>query len=186
MKLHLGCGKTKIPGYINIDLVDGENVDEISDIRYLPNYDNNSVDVIYACHVLEHISRVEYKAVLSRWRQILKPGGILRLSVPDLEKWFLYCLKVDNFRLILGALYGQQDNEYNSHRMGWTENTLKEDLIEVGFSEINNYDWKEREHKHIKDWSRDYLPYCDDQGNELPDEEWHKGEFVNINVEAKK
>jgi len=186
IKLHLGCGNKKIPGYINIDMINADAVDAITDIRFLHDYKKNSVDVIYACHVLEHISRLEYKNVLARWREILKPGGILRISIPDLKKWFLYCLKVNNFRLMLGAPYGQQNNDFNLHRMGWTEQTIKEDLLEIGFSEVINYDWNKTEHKHIKDWSRDYLPYCDSNNSELSDNEWYKGEFVNANIEAKK
>jgi predicted SAM-dependent methyltransferase len=186
MKLHLGCGSKKIPGYINIDIVENECVDEVADIRFLSGYDENSVDVIYACHVLEHISRVEYKDVLKRWHRVLKPGGILRVSIPDLEKWFSYCLENDNFRLMLGALYGQQNNDYNLHRMGWTEKTIKEDLLEIGFSRVLNYDCNKTEHSHIRDWSRDFLPYCDSNGNQLPDEEWYKGTLVSANIEATK
>ena len=184
IKLHLGCGSKKISGYTNIDMIATDAVDEVDDIRYLQRYDKNSVDVIYACHVLEHISRTEYKQVLSRWYDILKPGGVLRLSIPDLEKWFLYCLEKNNFRLILGALYGEQDNIYNSHKMGWTEKTIKEDLLEIGFLSVEDYDWRETEHSDVKDWSRDYLPYCDDSNQQLSDEEWFKGRFVNVNVEA--
>ena len=186
VKLHLGCGNKRIEGYTNIDMVETSAVDLVADIRHLHDYDEESVDIIYACHVLEHISRNEYKKVLRRWLQVLKPGGILRISIPDLEKWFLYCLRTDNFRLILGALYGEQDNIYNLHKMGWTEKTIKEDLLEVGFTKVNNYDWKSTEHSDIKDWSRDYLPYCDVDGKQLDDEEWYKGEFVNANIEAKK
>ena len=75
MKLHLGCGLKKIEGYVNIDIRPDVNPDIIDDIYKLNKIPNNSVDVIYACHVLEHFGRHEYLNVLKRWFEILKEGG---------------------------------------------------------------------------------------------------------------
>jgi predicted SAM-dependent methyltransferase len=40
---------------------------------------------VYASHVLEHLSRQDIEKALTETRRILKPGGIFRLVVPDLE-----------------------------------------------------------------------------------------------------
>jgi predicted SAM-dependent methyltransferase len=50
----------------------------------LSKFEKNSAEEIYACHVLEHFNRFEYKEVLGRWFEILKPNGVLKLSVPDI------------------------------------------------------------------------------------------------------
>ena len=184
IKLHLGCGNISLDGFINIDLLPSKSVDVVEDIRELKSFTEESVDLIYACHVLEHISRREYKKVLKRWYSLLKPSGILRLSVPNLREWFKYYFETGNFKILLSALYGGQENKYNYHYMGWDEETLREDLLEAGFTDIRNYDWQTTEHSSIKDWSRDYLPYRDEQGNMLLDEDWFEGRFVNLNVEA--
>jgi predicted SAM-dependent methyltransferase len=185
IKLHLGCGKVNLGGFINIDLLPNEGVDVVEDIRTLKSFTEESVDLIYACHVLEHISRHEYKKVLKRWYSLLRPNGVLRLSGrPNLREWFKYYFETGDFKTLLSALYGGQENKYNYHYMGWVEETLREDLLEAGFTNIKKYDWQTTEHSNIKDWSRDYLPYCDEEGNMLLDEEWFKGRFVNLNVEA--
>jgi len=44
-----------------------------------------SVDAIYSSHMLEHLDRAEAQAFLAECRRVLKPGGILRLAVPDLR-----------------------------------------------------------------------------------------------------
>ena len=54
IKLHLGCGRVHIKGYINIDIVSGPAVDEVDDVKDLKKFKKESIDVIYACMVLEH------------------------------------------------------------------------------------------------------------------------------------
>ena len=44
-----------------------------------------TVEAIYASHMLEHLDRAEARAFLAECRRVLKPGGILRLAVPDLK-----------------------------------------------------------------------------------------------------
>jgi predicted SAM-dependent methyltransferase len=52
--------------------------------RRIPHADG-SVDAIYASHMLEHLDRTEARSFLAECRRVLKPGGILRLAVPDLR-----------------------------------------------------------------------------------------------------
>ena len=90
MKLHLGCGTKIIDGYVNVDIRQELNCDIVDDIKTLTTFQNNVAEEIYACHVLEHFSRHEYKEVLTRWFEVLKKGGILKISVPNLEKVFVW------------------------------------------------------------------------------------------------
>ena len=88
MKLHLGCGSKHIDGFINIDARELPGVDEVDDVKLLTKFSKDSIDLIYASHILEHITRLEYTNVLSRWYELLKTGGVLRIAVPDIEKVF--------------------------------------------------------------------------------------------------
>lgn len=51
----------------------------------LPMYANDSVDAIRASHILEHLPLENAKALLCDCHRVLKPGGVLRIAVPDLE-----------------------------------------------------------------------------------------------------
>ena len=53
-----------------------------NDITKLP-FQDNSVDIIYNSHVFEYFDRDEVVDVLAKWKKVLKPGGVLRLAVPD-------------------------------------------------------------------------------------------------------
>src|SRR5579884_1995769 len=83
MKLHLGCGNKYIPGFYHVDILPMPHVDHVGSAERLDFIRDNSVDLIYACHILEHYGRHETRNVLSEWHRVLKPEGILRLAVPD-------------------------------------------------------------------------------------------------------
>jgi ubiquinone/menaquinone biosynthesis C-methylase UbiE len=135
MKLHLGCGTKKIGGYVNIDIRPDVNPDLIDDISKLNNIPNESVDVIYACHVLEHFGRYEFMDVLKRWFEVLKKGGILRLSVPDFEKVNEYYNETKDLSKLIGFLYGGQTYKENFHYYTWDFNSLQKDLKSINFRE---------------------------------------------------
>jgi predicted SAM-dependent methyltransferase len=83
LKLHVGCGKRLIPGFVHIDQVAFAHVDHVQDIRRLANFADNSASLIYACQVIEYFDYEEVIGVLTDWRRVLAPGGVLRLSVPN-------------------------------------------------------------------------------------------------------
>lgn len=87
MKIHLGCGTNHIKDWLNVDL-DSPIADTHADLRNRLPYADESVDFIFNEHFLEHITREEGIAFLRECRRILKPGGIFRVSTPDL-RWLV-------------------------------------------------------------------------------------------------
>ena len=82
-RLHLGCGAKQIAGWFHVDALDYPHIDHqgpVDDLSFVPDA---SAQIIYAAHVLEHFGRNTYMAALREWRRVLRPGGILRLAVPD-------------------------------------------------------------------------------------------------------
>ncbi len=176
MKLHLGCGTKKIDGFTNIDIRYLPGVDEVNNVKFIRNYENESVDLIYACHVLEHFSRWEYKSVLARWYEVLKPNGILRLAVPNFEVICAYYLRTNNLKEVMGLLYGGQDYNENFHYVTFDYNTLLTDLYDIGFNSVCYYDSSHTEHCDVDDYSMSYLPHMDKQN----------GSLMSLNLEATK
>lgn len=79
--LNLGSGKDNYEGHVNIDLGRYPNVHIISDLQKIP-YKDESVDLLVSNSVLEHI--YDYNAVVKEIYRVLKPGGYIYLSVPNL------------------------------------------------------------------------------------------------------
>lgn len=84
--LNLGCGNRLHPEWINIDLVaHGSHVIQHDLSRGIPMSDA-SCEVVYHAAVFEHIRRADASAFLRECWRVLKPGGIIRIGVPDLEQ----------------------------------------------------------------------------------------------------
>jgi SAM-dependent methyltransferase len=54
-------------------------------VRTIPLPDD-SLEVVYTCHMLEHLDREEARSFLAEARRVLEPGGVLRAAVPDLQR----------------------------------------------------------------------------------------------------
>tara|TARA_Y100000401_G_scaffold117565_1_gene127170 strand:+ start:3378 stop:3911 length:534 start_codon:yes stop_codon:yes gene_type:complete len=168
MKLHLGCGDKIIDGFVNVDIRKNVGVDLIDDISLLSSIKNNSVDLIYACHVLEHFDRNNYEKVLKRWYEVLSAEGVLRLSVPDLGKVF-HSYVEDGIELeqLMGFLYGGQTYKENYHYVGFDKSTLSKKLKNIGFKRVEEWNWRETDHSHIDDFSQAYIPHMDKNNGKL-------------------
>ena len=177
MKLHLGCGQRFIPGFVPVDAVAMPHVDHAMDVRQLARFPNESADLIYASHVLEHFGRNEYMDVLREWRRVLKPGGILRLSVPD----FAACAALyyeqglaDGLSGLVGLIAGGQRDQSDVHKMIFDRELLTRSLLGAGFAEVRSWDWRTTEHAEVDDYSQAYLPHLDKVN----------GRHMSLNLEA--
>jgi len=97
-KVHLGSGRKLIHGFINVDILPDVGAELVEDIFTLPSFEANSVDIFYWAHAIEHCSRKTYMSALKRWHEVLKPGGTLRIAVPDVRAAMEWYLKTFNLR----------------------------------------------------------------------------------------
>lgn len=182
MKLHLGCGKKYIPGFIHIDIHKFSHVDYVHDIRSLPMFKNSTVELIYSCHVIEYFDRIEVQDVLKEWKRVLIKGGMLRLAVPDFEALIKAYQKYKDLNKIIGPLYGRWEIPIGNsttciyHRTVYDFASLKSVLESVGFSDVKRYDWRKTIHKDYDDYSQAYLPHMQKD----------TGTLLSLNVEARK
>src|SRR6266849_4191793 len=84
--LNLGCGQRFHPDWVNLDLYPpNPSVQKWNLQEDLP-FPDESFDVVYHSHVLEHFSKADGLQLLHRCRRVLKSNGTLRVAVPDLER----------------------------------------------------------------------------------------------------
>lgn len=176
IKLHLGCFNKKIHGFINVDIRADVEPDVQDDIFKLEKFDNNSVDLIYCCHTLEHLKRIDVPIALARWYQVLKSGGTLRVAVPDMEAMFAHYFYWKDLPYLYSALGGSQRHEFDFHLSHFDFPTLSNILTSVGFKDIHRYDWRKTEHFYVDDYSQTYWPHMDKE----------HGKSMSLNIEATK
>jgi predicted SAM-dependent methyltransferase len=175
VKLHLGCGDKKFPGFVNIDIRKTRATDKVMPADKL-KIQSNSVSLIYASHILEHFGRHETIKVLKEWYRVLKPKGILRIAVPDFTSVAKWYLEHRNIEELMGLLYGGQNYKHNFHKVGFDFKYLVKCCLSAGFKDVWRYDWRKTTHANIDDYSQSYLPHMDKEG----------GQLMSLNVEAVK
>jgi len=86
--LHLGCGANYIDraGYINVDGNIFRKKDLWLDITLGLPFPRESIDVVFASHLLEHLNEKEVRRLLNESYRVLKPGGAVRFVTPHLGK----------------------------------------------------------------------------------------------------
>ena len=101
IKINIGCGDIRPENWVNTDKSFKIVISELKGIRYLfPSskksnatylnigkkwkFDSGSVDILYASHVFEHLDKVDRAHFIAEASRVVKPGGILRIVVPDL------------------------------------------------------------------------------------------------------
>jgi predicted SAM-dependent methyltransferase len=88
--VNLGCGASGKPGWINVDGAAADNVAVVYDLRRRVPLPSDSAKGIFCEHMLEHLDYVdEVPRFIAECFRILQPGGVLRLVVPDAEKYLL-------------------------------------------------------------------------------------------------
>jgi len=178
-KFHLGCGSLIAEGFVNVDERFGEISSELKAgafyaLQEKPNtfvlkHDlregipalPGSLDVIYHSHFLEHLSREDGNGFLEQCHRCLKPGGLMRIVVPDFELWCKNYVNGDDqfFDWYKTTYLGRENPAYRTnaqiftgmiynhgHQMAYDYKTLVHLLGSAGFVNIKRCHWGSSEH----------------------------------------
>lgn len=137
--LNLGCGSRFIESWVNIDFVsNSRHVKAHNLISGIPAADN-SFDVVYHSHVLEHFAKGDGEKFIKECFRVLKPGGIIRVVVPELEQLarsYIASLEAvlqdnnainaENYKWAVIELFDQMVRNHSGGEMGlyWTQQQI--------------------------------------------------------------
>ncbi len=157
--LHVGCGpkmkETLHPTFhgpewreLRLDINPGVAPDIVASITDLSLVDTDSVDAVWSSHNIEHLYPHEVPLALKEFFRVLKPGGFLLITMPDLQEVARLIVedKLEDTAYVAPAgpispidiLYGfrpaiAQGNVFMAHRTGFTSTSLKNHLYRAGF-----------------------------------------------------
>lgn len=132
LKLNLGSGPQKLPGFVNVDLSSGKSA-------YPLDFPDESAEVIRASHLLEHFPGNDVPDVLADWVRVLKPGGLLKVAVPNF-KWICESYLSGERKPLSSYLLGGQADPNDFHKALFDEVTLYKLLREVGLEQIEGWE----------------------------------------------
>jgi predicted SAM-dependent methyltransferase len=128
IRLNLGCGDKPLPGFDNLDRKTGQEI-------YPLAYADESVDEIRASHVLEHFGHAEVLPVLKDWARVLKPGGLMRIAVPNFQ-WIAENYLAGNDIPVQGYVMGGHSTPDDRHGTIFDKELLTAAMKGVGLVDI--------------------------------------------------
>jgi len=127
VKLNIGAGRMPLEGYLNLD----------TETCIFPlNY--TDLDEIRSSHVVEHFDCFTSVDVICQWVSCLKPGGILKLAVPDFDD-LVRRIRMGEVLDYEGIIMGGQVDEYDYHKSIWTYTKLKTIMEGAGLTDIRTW-----------------------------------------------
>jgi SAM-dependent methyltransferase len=161
--LNVGCGypaRQKLHRHfhgqewreIRLDLDSAVHPDIVCSMTDMSPVADNAIDAVWSSHNLEHLQRHEVPLALREFIRVLKPHGLLLLTLPDLQQvarlvvedeledqaYFSPSGPITPLDMIFGHTASlARGNPYMAHRTGFTPRTLQKVLIEAGFVEIS-------------------------------------------------
>lgn len=138
LRLHLGCGPTRLPGWVNLDLV-GSRADLYWHLGAGLPFADGSARAVFAEHLLEHLSLEGAIGLVEEAARVLAPGGVLRVGVPDFRRYAAAYLGrgelIERYRpgRPTPLLAVSEVAFLHGHRSLWDEETLAALLTEAGF-----------------------------------------------------
>ena len=156
IKVEIGCGKTKTDGYIGVDRFPLQGVDIVADINKGLPFDSDSVDIIYACHSLEHMENLQN--IMEEIYRICKNKAIVQILSPysntslnEANYYHKIAFNEDTFRLCTS--YPTQlvdfDEYYCPHSPIWGLADSDNSEVKMQFEPLQIEFFHYKEYRHL-------------------------------------
>ncbi|EQB39194.1 hypothetical protein M947_08555 [Sulfurimonas hongkongensis] len=133
--INLGCGNKYHKDWENFDFKSNSEYVKVHNLLEKLPFEDSSVDVVYSSHVLEHFQKCDASRFLKECYRVLKPDGIIRIVVPDLEQ-----LMRNYIEFLEGA---KKEDKNSQEKYEWTMIELFDQMVRnYGGGEMLNY-WKQ-------------------------------------------
>ena len=151
LKIYYGCGTTRQPGYINVDVRNTHATDIVAGLWELAACLKGCCSEVYLSHVLEHFGspgkamrkgKNDVLGAMLSVKKMLKDAGTIRIAVPNFK---ILCQMYINgevplYPKLLGRISGEQEYPENLHRCVFDHEFLEYCLTYCGFEDIQSWD----------------------------------------------
>jgi predicted SAM-dependent methyltransferase len=140
-RLHIG-GTAKCEGWEVLNANPAPYVDFVCNANDLSRFEDDTFEQLYASHVVEHLDYIdELHKTLKEWNRVLVPGGVVYISVPDMDILASLFLQKDQFSIderffVMRMMFGGHVDKYDYHVVGLNEDFLEFFLHSAGYVNI--------------------------------------------------
>jgi predicted SAM-dependent methyltransferase len=155
-RLNWGCGPHPVPGWINVDRLPYEGVEIQRDILDGLPLADAGLDYAVGIHTLQDLAWPDIPRALCELRRVLRPSGVLRLALPDLDRAIdayrrgdaAYFYVPDEDARSIGAKLVTQIIWYGSVRTPFTFDYARDVLEQAAFREVRRCAFRETKSLH--------------------------------------
>ena len=180
--LNLGCGFQKLRGFINVDMFDNCDPDVIWDLNQFPwPWEDNSIDYIFASHILEHLDN--WWGAMVEASRILKSKGTLHIRVPDESESSAGTYRDHKHILSVFSFYGLMDGTGSIFR--WERNVnawAKEHYGEIPLKIVSYAQVPHTQYQWMVRWCPWLMRFCSDHMRNFIHEQRMEFEKVPDNI----
>lgn len=181
-RLHIGCGGRIAEGWLNVDKFAASADTFLNAYKKFP-FNDNTFDYVFSEHMIEHLKIDKVQGFLKEVYRVLKPGGIFRVTCPDLELFVEKYLNSDDeffgklkesvdwkgikhpklvwvIRSKGGVFMSVVVKEFHKHRWMYDFETLGSCLDEIGFASVAKKTYTESSSAELSKMDNEDLAYC--------------------------
>jgi predicted SAM-dependent methyltransferase len=136
-KLQLGCGDNLFNSWLNSDMFPGKNVIYLDVTKKFP-FDDSTFDYVFSEHLIEHLDYAQGFEMLKECFRIIKPGGKIRISTPDLK--------------FLIELYNEKKTKLQKDYLIWATKSFLKNINQYEDTFVINNFFKNWGHNFIYDF----------------------------------
>lgn len=177
--LEIGPGFERLPGFETLNIVGGNDIDYIFDASKRLPFEDNTFDLIYASHILEHIPWYKTEEVLLDWVRVLKPGGILEIWVPnglkicetllkaeledinqtELDGWYKFNPSKNPYLWASGRIFSYGDGTGNLNHFNWHRAIFTPKYCNSLFQKIGLINIREMSSEEVRGYDHGWINF---------------------------
>jgi SAM-dependent methyltransferase len=175
--LEIGPGENRIQGFETLNIRWNKSVDYVADASKPLPFSDNTFEIVYASHVLEHIPWYKVQDTLREWTRILKAGGQLEVWVPDglkickalvdfelrgenyIEKdgWYRYNPEKDPCKWAAGRLFTYGDGMGNPRSPNWHRSMFTPRYLRLLFEKAGLTDIRQLNPQDVRGYDHGWI-----------------------------
>lgn len=156
MRIEFGCGENPTKrGFLTCDIRNLPRIDFVCPAWEIESFvAKNSVKEIFSRHFFEHLTFSQGEKLLESWYNILEPGGVCGIMLPNMEFHIQQWIKGEDLNWCRAGFWGWQRGDFTDswdvHKSGYNKNQLRDLLLSKNYKNIKSLYPEDSNHLYLE------------------------------------